>query len=246
MASTTEISPVYQVSSMRVLIVLILAVAFSDPTAVCAAGAKPFAASDSIDLVAILPPPPANNSPQTRAELAEILTLQVKRTPQMVTRAQADAEESVWRFADVIGPKFTSENLPRLAKFFDRVTETEGAVVDPAKNFFKRMRPYAWSDLVKPVVQRPSVSGAWPSGHATVGTLMGIILSNMVPEKKAQIMARAWEYADNRVVSGVHYRSDIEMGRIAGSVIAAVIMTHDDFNAEFASAKVELRAALGL
>jgi len=34
--------------------------------------------------------------------------------------------------------------------------------------------------------------------------------------------------------------------RIAGAVIAETIMTHPDFQQEFAAAKTELRAALGL
>jgi len=67
----------------------------------------------------------------------------------------------------------------------------------------------------------------------------------MLPEMRAQIMARAWDYANNRVVGGIHFRSDIEAGRIAGTVIAATIMTRDDFTSEFAAAKSELRAVLG-
>jgi acid phosphatase (class A) len=101
------------------------------------------------------------------------------------------------------------------------------------------------SDLVKPLLE-PKTSGAYPSGHATVGTLMGIILSDMVPEKRAEIMARAAEFAHNRVVAGMHVPSDIDAGKIAGSVIAAQIMGQDDFKAEYADAKAELRAALGL
>ena len=94
-----------------------------------------------------------------------------------------------------------------------------------------------------PRPQRPS---NYPSGHSTVGTLMGIELSSMLPEKRAEIMARAWEYARNRVVGGIHYPSDIEMGRISGTVIAQTISTHPDFSQEFEAAKAELRAALGL
>jgi acid phosphatase (class A) len=75
---------------------------------------------------------------------------------------------------------------------------------------------------------------------------MGIELANMLPEKRAQIMARAWEFGHNRVVGGIHYPSDIEMGRISGMVIAQTISTHPDFKAEFEAAKAELRAALGL
>lgn len=207
--------------------------------------AQPFVTNKDIDLTMILPPPPANDSAQTKAELGEVLTLQVTRTPEMVASAVADAEENVWRFANVMGPKFNKETLPKFSAFFDRVVATEGAVVDPAKDIWKRPRPHQLSDLVKPAVKLSS-SGSWPSGHATVGTMMGIILSDMVPEKRAEIMARAAEYAHNREVGGIHYASDVEMGRISGSVIAAVLLNRDDFKAEYEVARAELRSDLGM
>jgi len=206
---------------------------------------KPFITAHELDLTKFLAPPPANDSAETKAELGEVLTLQVTRTPEMVARAQADAEETVWRFADVLGPKFVKEALPKTDAFFARIAETEGAVVDPAKDVWKRPRPHLYSDLVKPVVPL-SKSGAYPSGHATVGTLMAIEPSNMVPEKRAELMARGWEYANNRVVGGIHFRSDIVAGRISGSLIAAAIMNQPDFMSEYEAAKAELRAALGM
>ena len=213
---------------------------------VFAEDAKPFTDAKEINLLDLLPPPPANDSAQMKAELGEILTIQVTRTPEMAARAVADAEENVWRFSDAIdNPKFTKENLPKFSAFFDRIVETEGAVVDPAKNVWKRPRPHLYSDLVKPIVPL-SKSGSYPSGHATLGTLMGIVLSNMVPEKRAVIMSRAWEYGHNRIVGGIHYASDIEAAHIAGTVIAETIMTHEDYKGEYEAAKAELRTALGL
>lgn len=223
---------------------LLLVIGLASPA--FAEDAKPFTDAKEINLLDLLPPPPANDSAQMKAELGEILTIQVTRTPEMAARAVADAEENVWRFSDVIdNPKFTKENLPKFSAFFDRIVETEGAVVDPAKDVWKRPRPHLYSDLVKPIVPL-SKSGSYPSGHTTLGTLMGIVLANMVPEKRAVIMARAWEYGHNRVVGGIHYASDIEAGRIAGTVIAETIMTHDDYKTEYEGAKAELRAALGL
>ena len=230
---------------MRNVVSLIAALCLMGAVAARADEAKPFTDSKEVDLLVILPPPPANDSAQTKAELAEVLTYQVTRTPEMVARAQADVTENVWRFANVMGPNFTQEKLPKFSAFFDRVVETEGAVVDPAKDVWKRPRPHLYSNLVKPVVPL-SKSGSYPSGHATVGTLMAIVLSNMVPEKRGELMARGWEYANNRVIGGIHYRSDIEAGRIAGSLIAEAIWNQPDFAAEFAAAKAELRAALGL
>jgi acid phosphatase (class A) len=216
------------------------------PVLLHAEDAKPFSDSKEINLLLLLPPPPANDSAQMKTELGEVLTVQVTRTKAMEARAVADVTENIWRFADVVdSPKFNAATLPKVAAFFDRLVETEAAVVDPAKDVWKRPRPHLYSDLVKPVVPL-SKSGSYPSGHATVGTLMGIELANMLPEKRSEIMARAWEFGHNRVVGGIHYASDIEMGRISGTVIAQTISTHPDFQQEFEAAKAELRAALGM
>jgi acid phosphatase (class A) len=217
------------------------------PVTLYAEGAKPFSDDKEINLLLLLPPPPAPDSTQTKRELGEILMVQVTRTKEMEARAIADATETIWRFGgDVVNnPKFAAAGLPKFAAFFDRVVETEGAVVDPAKDVWKRLRPHLYSDLVHPIVPL-SKSGSWPSGHATVGTLMGVALSNMLPEKRAEIMARAWEFGHNRLVAGIHYPSDIEMGRISGMVISQTISTHPDYKAEFEAAKAELRAALGM
>lgn len=210
-----------------------------------AENANPFTTAQELDLTSYLKPPPANDSVQTKRELAEVLSIQVTRTPEMEARAQADVVEDIWRFSDVMGPNFTKEHLPKFAAFFDRVTETEGAVVDPAKDTWKRPRPHQYSPLVHPAVKL-SNSGAYPSGHATVGTLMGIVLSNMVPEQRGAIMDRAWEFAENRIIGGIHFRSDIEAGRIAGNLVAEKIMSQADFKDEYAPARAELRAELGL
>jgi len=213
-----------------------------------AAEVRPYLDAHQVDLLHILPPPPADDSAQTLKELGEILTIQIARTPAMAERARADSEESIWRFADVLGVKFEAASLPKLAALSERLIKTEDVIVKPAKKGFNRPRPYVLNNLVEPLRASTSMSnsGAWPSGHTTLGTLMGIVLADMVPEKKAELMRRAWEYGDNRVIAGVHYRSDVEMGRIAGSAIAAVLMTRSDFKADFVAAQKELRTVLGI
>lgn len=208
------------------------------------AGPVPYFDSAAIDLTELLPPPPSSDSTETRAELGELLVIQVTRTPEMVARAQADAVEEVWRFADVLGPKFTADALPKTAALFDRLVATDNAVLNPAKLHFNRQRPYLVSELVRPVV-KPTTSGSWPSSHASLGTLMGIVLADMLPEKRMAIMERARAYADNRLVAGAHFPSDVEMGRTAGTVIAAVALHQPAFAADYAAARIELRAALG-
>jgi acid phosphatase (class A) len=213
--------------------------------AVLARDKSPFITAKEIDLSILLAPPPANDSPKGGKELAEVLKWQVTRTPEMVERARADTEENVWRFADVMGPKFTAAQLPTTARFFQRLVDTEDAVVDPSKKVWKRPRPQMYSELVKPAVKL-STSGSYPSGHATDGTLMAIMLSNMVPEKRIEIWARGIEYGNNRVIGGIHFPSDVEAGRITGSIIAGRLLAQDDFVTSFNAAKSELRGVLGL
>ena len=117
--------------------------------AVHAADPIPFVTDKDLDLVALLPPPPANDSAQTKQELGEVLMLQVTRSPEMEAQAAADATENIWRFSNVMGPNFKSESLPLATAFFARVFFTEDAVVDPAKLVWKRPRPHQLSQLVK-------------------------------------------------------------------------------------------------
>ncbi len=229
----------------NLLMVVLLAIGVAGAPATFAKEGKPFIAAKDLDLTRLLPPPLALESPQMKSELTEVLNLQLSRTPEMVEHAQADAVEDIWRFSDVLGSKFNKEKLPKLNAFFIRVLASEGPVTDPAKDVWKRPRPHQYSELAKPVVKL-SKSYSYPSGHATAGTLMGIILANMLPEKRAEIMQRAYEYANNRIVAGIHFRSDVEAGRMAGTLIAAALMNRADFNAEFDLARAELRAEMGL
>lgn len=205
-----------------------------------------FISGDQVDFTKILAPPPANDSPQTRDEIQELLRLQEKRTPREAATVEADANATVFQVAvPVLGPGFTSWNLPQTAKFFERLGQDEGAVVSRAKDAWKRPRPFVLSKEIKPCLWL-SKSGAYPSGHATYGYLTAIVLANLVPEKKADLFARAAQYSYHRMVGGVHYRTDIEAGRITGSVIAAFMMQHPDFKSDFLRVREEVRIFLKL
>lgn len=209
-------------------------------------GIAPFATARDIDLLMLLPPPPAADSATTRAELATLLALQDNRTQEQVDLALADEKQEVWRFASVIAhADFIQDRLPLCTAFFARVIATEPAVVDPAKTAWARPRPHMTDPRIKPI-GRLKTSGSYPSGHATVGTLMGIILADMVPEKRGAIMARAGEFGHNRVMSGIHYPEDVVAGRLAGTAIAAVLMHQQDFIEASTAAKAELRRVIGL
>ena len=231
---------------MRKPVIALLLFTLGSTFAVQAADeAKPFITSQELDLTKYLPAPPADDSAQTKAELKELLEIQATRTPEQEKAAVADAEENVWRFADVMGPDFTAAKLPKTAALFDRVIATEDVVDDHAKKAFNRPRPYMLDEQIHPLLKK-SKSGSWPSGHSTVGYLMATVLGDLVPEKRNALFARASVYAENRLVAGFHYRSDTVMSRTGAALIAQKMAEQPDFQAEFDAAKTELRTQLGL
>ena len=130
----------------------------------------PFVTAERLNVASVLPMSPANNSEQTRKELAVLHSLEKSRSATEIVRAQADdAEEDIFIFRSVLGADFTRESLPRTAALGDHVHGNEGVIVDPAKNFFRRPRPYNLDKTLKPVckIKTDPLDYAYPSGHST-------------------------------------------------------------------------------
>jgi acid phosphatase (class A) len=201
---------------------------------------------DKVSLAKLLPPPPPPNSEAQQRDLAVVLEVQKTRTPELVKRAIADNELSIFRIMDVLGPGLTPERLPLTVRFFKRVHGDARNLINATKDTWQRPRPFLVSDEVKPLGEKPRTMWSYPSGTTIFGSLTAIVLANMVQEKRAEIFARADEYGASRVVIGVHYPSDVEASRSAATAIAAVLMQHPAFIAEFEGARAELRNVLNL
>ncbi len=199
------------------------------------------------DLARIVPPPPANDSAQTRRELDELLQLQHDRTPKDVEYARANIPIGLQQFAAVLGHEAEmTKSMPASVKsLFEAVRKDESALLSAAKKHFDRPRPIALDSRIEPVLE-PIVNSAYPSGHATWVFMTAVLLADLVPERRAEIWARAEDFARQRVVGGVHYSSDIDAGRIAGAVVAAYLLESPRYRADAATAGADLRSLLKL
>jgi len=206
-----------------------------------------YLAPGDLDLYRLLPPPPAAGSAKEREELDELLRIQAHRTRAEAARAQADQQQSVFRFADALGnpPAFAASKLPLTNQLFQALRDAESVAVNPVKDAWARPRPFLTEKRLNPVDEKPS-SASYPSGHSTWATVVGIVLADMVPEHRAEIFARAEEIGYHREVGGVHYPSDVAAGRLAGTVLAAHLFASPRFRGDEAAAAAELRTALGL
>ena len=93
---------------------------------------------------------------------------------------------------------------------------------------------------------RERANTSYPSGHAAYGMACAVLLSATVPEKRAELFARARQYGESRVIVGAHYPSDVAAGQQAALLGTTLVMQNASFERQFAGAQTELRAALGL
>lgn len=199
---------------------------------------KVYLSPSQFDSTRFLAPPP--DAQATQREIQEMLVLQQNRTPQQVMQTIADIRQSVLMFADVMGPQFTRANLPATINLFDKLYKTQSPINKQGKEKWKRVRPPSADDRLTPSTFYKSHS--YPSGHATYAYLAGIVLADLLPQKREQIYDRAFAFGENRVIGGVHYPSDVEAGRRLASMIAVLIQQNPDFQRDFAAARAELNA----
>jgi hypothetical protein len=129
-------------------------------------------------------------SEQQKRDLAAVLAVQKARTPAQSQRALADATAGTFGFADVLGPKFDSQGLPKETALFDKLWSDAVVAFQAGKGVWNRPRPFVVSTEVQPLGDKTEGS-SYPSGASTVNYLTAIILANMVPEKSAALYARA-------------------------------------------------------
>ena len=100
---------------------------------------------------------------------------------------------------------------------------------EPAKRFFKYARPWRWSSSVSIVPElvpakslTPATDGGFISGHTAEAVRDALLMAYVVPERFQELISRALELGENRILSGMHSPLDVIGGRIqAQAVIAA-------------------------
>ncbi|WP_445667819.1 S-layer homology domain-containing protein [Paenibacillus sp. FSL H8-0122] len=124
-----------------------------------------------------------------------------------------------------------------LGKMVDLIGIVRGnyASTSQAKNFYSYMRPFRWKDisvivptLVPARSSTPATDGGFPSGHTNASYLAALALAYSVPERFQELMARASEMGNNRVVAGMHSPLDVMGGRVTAMAFAAGALNDPD------------------
>ncbi len=217
----------------RAALLLLLVAALLAPAGAASNAPFYYLNPKEIDLTQLLPPPPPATSAEARSDEQQVAAAVAARSPTQLYEAQEDSKRDVFFFAPSVGTNFTASRLPVTARFFARVESDVEKLIRRAKAYWNRPRPNG----------APEHHGSYPSGHAAFAASAAILLAELMPAKREAIFNQARLFAENRILLGLHYPSDVASGWTAGTLAVFVMMHDRAFRHDFAAVRNELARA---
>ena len=208
---------------------------------------SPYLAKGVYDARQAVPPPPARGTATYDEDRRTFLDTRALKDSPRWSLAKQDAREAriMEAFSCALGVTPTRETTPRLAAMLHRVAGDVRPAVSAAKRRYDRKRPYQVDQ--GPICARSGaivgLTSDYPSGHATWGWTVALILAKAQPDRADAILDRARAYGESRVVCGVHNASSVDAGRINATALVDALAASPDFQADLAAAGAELEAA---
>lgn len=182
----------------------------------------------------IVPPPP--DDAFTRNEVDYIINLQPLRHHYQ-SAIEAELTDVVYPFTHSL--QLTAASVTALRAFWETLVPDITRVHMYYKAIFNRARPRQYSKKIAPSIAPPG-HPAYPSGHSTDSYTLALLLADIWPDRKSQLLSIAFQIAMNREIGGVHYRSDTAAGYLLAQQIVALLPR----NPKASELIAELKAAL--
>ena len=152
-------------------------------------------------------------------------------------------------FSTPFGKTLSATTTPELYKLCENMYSLGDDATRSCKDYYKRPRPY--KQLNEATAYPPAENiekniGAYPSGHASTGWLYALVLAELNPDAEEGLLARAYQYGQGRVITGYHWQSDVEAGRLVGAAVYARLHNSEEFLKQFERVKKELDGTLGV
>ena len=209
---------------------------------------------DEIDYRDVTGPPPAPGSLADRLDVAQVLDLQAHASPERYAQAQADALALFPRFSQTLGVPLDRVHLPHTIQLLYGATRDAAHVSSAGKRGWGRLRPYqrlalgrvcGLTPVPPPAAADPGRRSSYPSGHTTVGWTTALVLAQIAPERRADLLERARDYGLSRIVCAAHFPTDVEAGRAVAVATVERLLDDPAFRRDLACARAEYRKAAG-
>ena len=192
------------------------------------------------DAVALLAPPPATGSEEQAADMASVIAVHGGAARNDLSEAKSESNYSVFVFTPAVGVFFQPGKFPKTEAFFNSLHNESDRVVDQSKGVWKRLRPINVNPALNWGVREDSYS--YPSGHSTRGTVYALLLAEMFPDRKDEILEVGRRIGWHRVQLAMHYPTDVYAGRVLAQAIVRELKSNPAFQHDFAEVKAELKA----
>ena len=190
-------------------------------------------------------PPPAGSAQLAADEHAYQVTRQLRDTPRWAQAAK-DAELRFPKAAEVfsctLDMPISEEATPHLNMLLRRIRMDASRANDKPKDLYNRQRPFMLKGDPSCTPHFKEHSDSFPSGHASIGWAWALALAEIAPERANALLARGIEFGESRVICGVHWKSDVEAGRIVGAATLSRLHSDPVFRAQMALARKEIEA----
>ena len=167
------------------------------------------------------------------------------RTAIAIRDAVYSLECIMQEFSEPLGLQMSQEETPEIYRLLRDSKATCEAISGFPKYYYKRKRPFirfqepTATPQFEPDLRR---NYSYPSGHTILGWCSALLLSEINPERADTILKRGMMYGESRVIVGAHWQSDVDAGRLAGSVVYARMHTSDRFLEQMRRAQQEFRS----
>jgi membrane-associated phospholipid phosphatase len=200
----------------------------ANPVFANAPGWKPFLLSSAAEFRS--PPPPAHDSPQTQAELAELKVTQPFLNQAKAFGWQTPEGNLTWFFGEItrrLAEHRLDTNPPRSARAYALmavVTWDQIVCSHESKLTYWRIRP-SQLDSTVPLLFPPPNHPSYPANHA-VTSVRAHVLGYLFPRYSEYYRQLGEEIGHSRMWAGIHYRSDLEAGWEMARKLFEKLKTH--------------------
>lgn len=202
------------------------------------------------DSLALLPAPPAQGSQAQAADDEAFRTLTALSNGPRGALAVKDANlqfpQAAATFSCALEVPVSEQATPNLNLLLRRTLTDAGRSTRKAKDAYQRPRPFM---VFQAATCTPAdevhlrQDGSYPSGHSALGWAWALVLTEIAPDRADALLQRGRAFAQSRGVCGVHWKSDIEAGRLLGSATVARLHEKAEFTAQMAAARDEIAQA---
>jgi acid phosphatase (class A) len=205
--------------------------------------------SELPDIVACVPAPPADPSPEFDHDVLRYMWgKQQRRDPARLEMAVRDAiwsmDTTLVILGEPFGLKISKEETPAIYEVLTRgITTIENIRFRPKAHYF-RIRPFAY-------FKEPSIfpqddewlsgEGSYPSGHTIRAWACALLMAQINPASAEAVFARAWLSGESRVISGCHWQSDVDASRPVAGIGFSRLQSSEKFLYDMARAQAEFR-----